>query len=79
MDGWRTTAAYEQAGHCPDGSPEWGLGRRSVGQAVQERVDGGVVLGHPSDLGCLPIADVEDLGVLPLGAGPVPRRGFGLA
>jgi hypothetical protein len=35
------------------------LGRSSAGQAVRERVDGGVVLGHPPDLGGLPIADAE--------------------
>jgi hypothetical protein len=35
-------------------------------------VNGGVVLGHPPDLGRLAVPDVEDLGVPPLGAGPVP-------
>src|SRR5215204_6882612 len=47
----------------------------SVGEGVQERVDGGVVLGHPPDRSRLPIAEMEDLGVLPLGAGPVPGGG----
>jgi hypothetical protein len=39
-----------------------GLGRSSVGQAVQEWVNGAVVLGHPPDLGRLPVPDVEGLG-----------------
>jgi hypothetical protein len=53
------------------GSP-MGPGRSLAGRAVQERVDRGVLLSHPPDLGRLPIPDVE-LGVLQLGAESIPR------
>jgi pimeloyl-ACP methyl ester carboxylesterase len=44
-----------------------------AGEGVEERVDGGVVLGHAPDLGRLAVPDVEDVHVLPLGARAVLR------